>query len=334
MTTASNSRPFAASGTDSEDKIFRHARLRLAGILVAILALIILGFSYALYRGFAVNLQDNAEGDFADTAAQQRVISATLAAEWNDILISDAVVLIVAAGVAYALAGRTLRPVRRAVEAQKAFAAHASHELRTPIAVVKNELEVLARNPRKTEADVDRSIADALEEITRMSDMAENLLALARSEQQPNESFERVELKALLADVKKSVDKLAQAKGIQLTLKDGGACVVTANRSDIERSLLNIVRNAIAYTPSEGSVTLSLESNAEQAFLRVADTGSGIAPGDLPHIFERFYKSASSTGSGLGLSIVKEAVERHGGDVRVESELGKGTTVTFVLPVA
>ncbi len=260
MTTPFNSKPFAASDTGSEDKLFHAARLRLAGISTLILVIIVLGFSYILYRSFALNLQDTVEGDFADAAAQQRVIYATLSAEWRDILLGDAVLILIAAGAAYAFAGRTLRPVRQAVETQKNFAAHASHELRTPLAVVKNELEVLARNPRKTDADVDSALKNSLEEIVRMSEMTDNLLALARSEQGKPYTRERVDLDEILVAVLKSANNLAKTKGVDLQREGSGPVVVSGNRAELERSILNILRNAIEHTSAGGTVALTLSA--------------------------------------------------------------------------
>ena len=330
---APTSKPSAGSATASERRVFIRARLRLTAIYAFIMAVIIVGYSVFSYQNFQRSLVESSEDDFADAAAQQHFIGATLSATGERLFIADAVILLLATGAGYVLAGYTLRPVQRSVEAQKAFAENASHELRTPLSVMRNDMEVLLRDGHPTKEKVDATLKSALEEIQGMSKMTEDLLLLARlgNHRKPAEDIDIGELVGNLAGKMKPI---ASAKGVSIRADHpDGRLMARADAKDMERVLANLIQNSLEHTPRGGSITIETAHEGRTAKIVVSDTGSGISERDLPHIFERFYKGQSSSGTGLGLSIAKEILERHGGGLSIESALGKGTTATVRVPV-
>ncbi|MDE2037718.1 MAG: HAMP domain-containing histidine kinase [Patescibacteria group bacterium] len=328
------SKQSAASATASERRVFIRARLRLTAIYAALMAVIIVGYSVFSYRNFEKSLVESSEDDFADAASQQHFIGTTLSSTGEMIFIADAVILILATGAGYVLAGYTLRPVQRSVEAQKAFAENASHELRTPLAVMRNDIEVLLRDEHPTKERLQTAMKSALEEIQGMSKMTEDLLVLARlgNHKKPEED---IDIGKLAGDLVGKMKPIASGKGISISAdRPDGRLMARANAGDLERVLSNLIQNSLEHTPQGGSIAVQAAREGRTARIVVSDTGSGISERDIPHIFERFYKGQSSSGTGLGLSIAKEILERHGGSLSIESAPGKGTKAMVSLPAA
>jgi heavy metal sensor kinase len=218
------------------------------------------------------------------------------------------------------------------------FSADASHELQTPLTILKGEIEVALRMPRTPE-EYQRILKSALEEIDRVARLVEGLLLLARADAGVlRMDLQPVDLAQLVEDVYGQVKVLADRRKITLLF---GVMEPLSIRGDYERLrqvLLNLVDNGIKYTPSGGRVTLSLQRDGEWASLRVTDTGIGLSPGDQEKIFERFYRSAEDRsrgegGAGLGLCIARSIAEAHGGKIQVESTPGLGSTFTVLLPL-
>ncbi len=327
------SKQSAASATASEPNIFQWARLKLTGIYVLILAIILLGFSLLLYQSLQRNLIDASEEDFSGIESHHHFIDNTLASVRNEIMLIDLIVLLVAAGASYVLAGYTLRPIEQSVEAQRIFSENASHELRTPLAVMRNDTEVLLRNPHPTPEHIRSILQSNVEEMTRMSGIVEELLTLARSTNVLKTSFEEVDLSEVGVKMVNKIKHLAKEKGVSLTASDAKPLLVQGHTLTLERAILNILQNALEHTPHGGSVSLESFKDENEAVIKITDTGSGIEEKDMPHIFERFYKTVASNGSGLGLSIVQEIMTQHDGRVEIESQKGKGTTVSLRLPL-
>jgi heavy metal sensor kinase len=218
------------------------------------------------------------------------------------------------------------------------FSADASHELQTPLTILKGEIDVALRMPRSPE-EYQRILKSALEEIDRVARLVEGLLLLARADAGVlRMDLQPVDLAQLVEDVYGQAKILADRRKITLLL---GVMEPLSIRGDYERLrqvLLNLVDNGIKYTPSGGRVTLSLQRDGEWASLRVTDTGIGLSPGDQEKIFERFYRSAEDRsrgegGAGLGLCIARSIAEAHGGKIQVESTPGLGSTFTVLLPL-
>ena len=329
---AQHSKPSAGSATGSEHSVFFRARLKLTGIYVLILAIILIGFSTILYKSLGRNLTDASEDNFADVESHHHFVENTLADVGNEIALIDLFILATAAGVSYALAGYTLKPIQKSVEAQRIFSENASHELRTPLAVMKNDAEVLLRNPNPTKDLIHSTLRSNIEEIDRMTKMAKDLLALARSENQVSVTTEKIDIAEVVKIMAEKMRPIAVEKHIALTVTSAARLHVEGNRSGLEHILLNLLQNAIEHTSKNGSISVAVVQETPDMFITVTDTGSGIEAEDIPHIFERFYKGEGVSGSGLGLSIVKALVEQHRGTISITSTKGEGTVVTIRLP--
>ncbi len=323
----------AGSGIASEHKLFFKARIKLTALYVLIVAFIVFGFSIFLYQSIGRNLKDASDDDFADVGSHQHFVQNTLNSVESDLILADIFILIVTARFSFILAGKTLKPIQESVEAQKAFAANASHELRTPLAVMRNDIEVYLRNNSPTKELTHTTMSSNLEEISRMSSMVEDLLLLARSDNKITIERKDVDINVLVKNMVERMKPLAESKNIKLTYTASDPFVIQGVQNSLERVVLNILQNSIDHTPSGGAISAKVEKDGSQVVVRITDTGSGIAPEKLPHIFKRFYKGDSTTGTGLGLSIVKEIIDQHGGDIFIESVLGKGTTVIIKLPI-
>ncbi|MDE2030725.1 MAG: HAMP domain-containing histidine kinase [Patescibacteria group bacterium] len=325
---------FVGSDIGSKHNVFFKARLKLTAFYVIIVAIIVIGFSFFLYQTIGRNLINANDGDFNDVESHHHFVSNTLVVLENDLIFADIVILLGAAGLSFILAGETLRPIQASVEAQKAFAANASHELRTPLAVMRNDIEVFLRNPTPSK-DLNKKVMNSnLEEIKHMSGIVEDLLLLARSDNQIIQEHKDVDLDVIIKNMVARIKPLANSKNIQISYISPGTIAMRGASDLLSRMILNILQNSIDHTSSEGAININTENRNSQILIHISDTGVGIPAKDLPHIFTRFYKGDSVKGIGLGLSIVKEIVDQHKGNVSIESTEGKGTTVHISLPLA
>ncbi len=222
----------------------------------------------------------------------------------------------------------------RVFQSQKDFVADASHELRGPLTVIRGNLDLLKRKMREVER---RDSLRAIErESVRMAKIVDDLLFLAEMESGEAPRRQTVSLNEIVLEEAERARSLAGDRKIIIDRQQDVA--IRGDPQRIRQLLANLVDNAIKYTPEHGTITLSILKDGEWARLEVSDTGIGIAPEHLPHIFNRFYRvdkarSRGSGGTGLGLAIVKGIAEQHGGKVTVTSELGKGSIFTVWLKV-
>lgn len=218
------------------------------------------------------------------------------------------------------------------------FSADASHELRTPLTVVRGEIE-LALRTTKSPDEYRRVLESILEETLRLTSIIDNLLTLAKADQgKAHADLTEVELHHLVEELYEDSVILAEGKNIALTMKSNTPITIVGDRGRLRQLFLNLVDNAVKYTPQGGSVTLSLERRDNAAVFEVVDTGVGIPESELGKIFDRFYRvdkarSRDLGGTGLGLSIARWIAELHRGTITVTSELHKGSTFTVTLPV-
>jgi signal transduction histidine kinase len=281
--------------------------------------------------------QNGATVAVVQVARSQYFVDETVPRLWLTTLIVGGLALLAAAGAGFWLAGRTLQPIAAALERQRSFTADASHELRTPLAVLLGNAEYLARHQQETigaHADV---VEDMLAESRRLSELVAGLLTLARADEGRLElRREEVDLGSVAADAARSLRPLAEAKGLELTASAAGEVRVQADRDRIYQLALILIDNAVRYT-AHGSVHVTVSAWDGEALLRVADSGQGIAPEHLPHLFERFYRPDESRGSdggaGLGLAIADWIVRAHEGRIDVESTPDAGSVFTVHLPL-
>jgi two-component system heavy metal sensor histidine kinase CusS len=213
------------------------------------------------------------------------------------------------------------------------FSADLAHELRTPIANILGEGQVALTRARTAE-EYREIIESSVSECERLSGVVDNLLFLARAEAADRH------IQASLFDGRTAIEKIAAyyqaiAEDRHVTITCSGEGQIFADPALFGRALNNLVENALRFTPDGGTIRISVEVNSSQVRVSVSDTGSGIAPEHLPHVFDRFYRadsSRSSTGTGLGLSLVKSIADLHGGSAEIHSESGRGTTVVLTLP--
>jgi two-component system OmpR family sensor kinase len=220
------------------------------------------------------------------------------------------------------------------------FTADASHELKTPLMVLRAGVERALVHPG-TPDEILQSLDETLAQINQMTEMVENLLTLARADAgRAPLAVEESDLGDLVADVAETAGMLGEDVGVAAVHTMPQAAVrLAVDRHRIREMLLNMVTNAIKYTPQGGTVALSLEEDDDWVTFAVRDTGIGIAAGDLPHIFERFWRAdparsrtGARPGTGLGLAITQWIAEAHGGSITVQSRPGRGSIFTVRLP--
>ena len=232
---------------------------------------------------------------------------------------------------------QTLSRLENLFHTQRRFIADVGHELRTPLTVIKGNVNLM----RKLGCGDEESLDSIEAEVDRLTRMVGDLLLLARAESGKLPlDLHLVELDTLLLEVLQQTQVLAAGR-LDLRLGDIDQVLVCGDRDRLKQVLLNLIGNAIKYTPAGGEVVASLGKDSERAILTVSDTGPGIPAEDLPHIFERFFRTEKSRtrskdgkGFGLGLSIAYWIVRHHGGQIDVESEEGHGTTFRVWLPLA
>jgi two-component system OmpR family sensor kinase len=218
------------------------------------------------------------------------------------------------------------------------FSGDASHELRTPLTIMRGEIELALRSNKAPE-EYRRVLQSSLEEILRMSSIIENLLMLAKADQGSyHAEFSEIDLKALVEELFEDSEALAEHKRIHVTLKNVAPITIVGDRVRLRQLFLNLIDNAIKYTPEGGSVALTVQQQNGSAVFQVEDTGIGIPKEEQGKIFDRFYRvdkarSREAGGSGLGLSIAKWIAELHRGTIEVESELSRGSVFTVHLPL-
>ena len=220
------------------------------------------------------------------------------------------------------------------------FTADASHELKTPLAVLRADVERAMGEATQSERMV--ALEEALHETTRMADLVESLLTLARADEGRFDIHrEPVELKPLVDDVYETALILGEGAGVTVNLQFTADVTIMADRTRLRQLFLNLVTNAIKYTPAGGKVDIGLGLHPDNVTFAVRDTGIGIAAADVPYIFERFWRAdrarsrmSERGGFGLGLAISQWIAQAHGGTLTASSRLGRGSLFTVTLPLA
>jgi signal transduction histidine kinase len=232
----------------------------------------------------------------------------------------------------YLLARRTLRQIEQAHEAQTRFTSDASHELRTPLAAMKAELEVALMDKNMSKTDMHELLESNLEEVNKLTSMSKTLLQLSKLDH-ANIDVEPVTLNTVASEVVQRYDK--NASRIKLKLPKA-PLVVKANPSSIEELMTILVDNALKYSPDTSPIKVTLSHSGRNAIFEIINEGEGIPAKDLPHIFDRFYRSDTSRttgGSGLGLALATDIVTMFKGELSVTSTPGKETAFHFSLPL-
>jgi len=234
-----------------------------------------------------------------------------------------------------------LARVERGVETQRRFTADASHELRSPLSRLRAEIEVTLRRPRDA-AEYEETLRSCLEEVERLSQLTEELMTLAHldAEEKPGREAPAV---ALLPIVDDAVRRLATQAGrcavSVLVEPSGPAPAVKVGSTAVGLALANILDNAVKFSPAGSAVRVGVSTDGAQALIVVSDNGPGVAPDELPRLFDRFHRGTAAReseapGFGLGLAISRAVIERQGGSIAVESAAGGGARFSIRLPLA
>jgi signal transduction histidine kinase len=227
----------------------------------------------------------------------------------------------------------------RAFEHQRRFTADASHELRTPLAMLVSRAG-LALQRRRTLAEYQDILCEIRDEGLHMGRIVNDLLMLARADAGDTLGVsERLDAGELVSSVADTMAPLAADRGIELKASAAESISLIGDQTRLTQLLVNLIENSLTHTPPGGEVLVTADTDNGSAVLQVADTGTGIPPEHLPHVFERFFRGdrdrrRDRAGAGLGLSLCLSIARAHGGDIRIDSVMGTGTRATVRLPLA
>lgn len=232
--------------------------------------------------------------------------------------------------------------LRRLESVRREFVANVSHEVRTPISAIKAAVETLEDDPQFADNNTGRFLRIVGRQADRLASIVEDLLSLARIEEDAEAIFSELqdtEIAAVLRASRDTVEPAATQKQMTLEVQCDPALHVRINAPLLEQALINLIDNAVKYSGDQTTVHIRAEQNEQELVLAVTDQGRGIEPNHLPRIFERFYRTDKARsrelgGTGLGLSIVKHIAQAHGGRVDVESTPGRGSTFKIHLPIS
>ena len=232
--------------------------------------------------------------------------------------------------------------LRKMDQVRRDFVANVSHELRTPLSILRGYIETLLDNPETSREELSRILGVMERHSKRLDLLAEDLLTLAQLESgNPNLQWGNVDLSSFFEEVIRDWEKKLANKQLNLIVDlPPGLPTIRADRARLQEALYNLLDNAVKYSREHGEIRLITRQRDDEIALSVSDDGVGISKEDLPRVFERFYRvdkarsHGNIRGTGLGLAIVKHITQLHGGRVEAESELGKGTTIRVILPVA
>ena len=309
-------------------------QVRAAGMFIALASLVLLGTTVVLAlwgvrRGLSPlrNLTAQAEAVTAKTWDFRLPEEAWRSEELRPLI--DAMALM-------------LSRLQESFEQQKEFIANATHELKTPVAVLKSTLQLVLQRPRTAE-EYKAGLERSLEDLDRLERLVQGMLRLERagkwSQGKVRRDFQLLDLAASCQEATNRIRSLAEAKRVSIQLSTNGSVGFRADPDDLQLVWMNLLENAVRYSPDGAAVEVSITRGANNSIqVTFADHGPGIAESELPHIFDRFYRGDPSRtratgGFGLGLAISKAVVEAYGGTIRAESASEQGTRMTVEFPV-
>jgi signal transduction histidine kinase len=344
--------------------MFHSARLQLTVWYLLIIMVISISFSAFIYLGASreydriINIEHYRVGHPVQPGiAPQRMqtdielFSAspqqdTDLAEWAKLRVLEALfginvlILFLSALAGYFLAGRTLRPIKNMLDEQNRFITDASHELNTPLTALKTSLEVNLRNNKLDLKQATEVLKSNLEDVNSLQSLSEELMGVVMYQKQNgNFKLAKVSLPEIINVSVERVKSLANKKKIQIKVNMPKISIV-GDKKSLEDLFVILLDNAIKYTEGKQAINVTVKKEDSILSIFVKDGGVGINKEDLPHIFDRFYRADRSRtkqrvgGYGLGLSIAKRIINLHNGNIRVESEIGKGSAFIITLPKA
>lgn len=331
-------------------KLFDNARLKLTGWYIIVISLISLTFSFVIYHveateiaRLALTQRSRLEHRYGLSPGivviDQEVIDTALRRIITRLVLFNGIVLVLAGGVGYFLAGRTLSPIEQMVLEQRRFISDAAHELRTPLTSMMISMEVFERGKNPSLKEAMSVIKGNSQDVKRLQALINSLLTIAELKENGRTAIrKKVDLLKVAEKAITTLSPVFSKKKITLVKKFSPATVVGEEALLITLNTI-ILDNAIKYSPAKtGKIIYTVFKKNKSVIIQIKDNGIGIAKQDLPRIFDRFYRADSarthgdSSGYGLGLSIAKQIVAAHQGKIQVTSQTQKGTTFTITLP--
>lgn len=343
--------------------MFRSARLKLTAWYLLIIMCISIAFSVVIYQGLSreverfariqeVRNERRLRLQLPSDSLQPLIPSTPSSLELDVDLILEtrqrilfalifinATILIIAGGLGYILAGKTLRPIQQMVDEQNRFVSDASHELRTPLTSLKAAFEVYLRSQKPDLPEAKTLIQESIGEVNRLQSLSESLLQLTQYQTlSENIPFKSASLKTIIDNAVHKVEPMAKQN--KITIKtDVPNLRLEANAYGLTDSFVILLDNAVKYSAPNKTIIIHAKRTDGKIILSFIDQGIGISEKDIPHIFDRFYRADSartkkdSGGYGLGLSIAKKIISMHHGSIEVKSILKKGSTFIVQLPI-
>lgn len=327
--------------------MFRKARVKLTAWYLVIIMFVSICFSVVIYKAltFELNRFERVQRARIERMFFERprpfdrdVIEETKNRLKIFLILINLAILGGSSVAGYFLAGRTLKPIADMVEEQNRFITDSSHELRTPLTSLKTEIEVGLRDEKLNLEEAKKLLKSNLEEANNLQKLSDELIKLTQYQKTGNGiGFTDISLVKVIDEAMKKMAKIVKSKQIKI-LKNVKDVNFIGDEQSLVELLVILLDNAIKYSPVASTVKIAAEKRDRHVEFSVSDSGIGIDEEDLPHIFDRFYRSSKSrskneiAGYGLGLSIAKQIVEKHFGSITAESEIKKGTKVTVVIP--
>ncbi|MFA5841058.1 MAG: HAMP domain-containing sensor histidine kinase [Candidatus Paceibacterota bacterium] len=314
------------------------ARLRLT-LYYSITAIVILGgSSIVLYNtilsNFAQSILDNI---FLDARTAQLIIDRAQDILLNRFITIDLIIIFFVIILGFLLTYKTLEPIKFNMQKQKRFIADASHELRTPIAVVISGLEVNLNNKNLDFIGAKKTLENTLEEMREFSKLSNNLLDLSKYDTPRQTEYKDVHINELIKSIVEKNKNLAKIKNINIGEKIETSVIIQGSEIELSRVFFNIFDNAIKHTRENGSILVSDKIVSGKYVIIISDNGVGIREDILNKIFDPFFRgneARNTEGAGLGLTLSKKIIENHKGTIAIKSGVNKGTNVIITLPIS
>lgn len=336
--------------------MFKNARLKLTAWYLFILMTVSIFFSIFIYKG-ATNEIDRLtqmqkqrierrfqENNFYPPPPNIRFIDPELLQETKRrlllilVMINSGIIFIVGS-LSYFLAGKTLHPIQEMVEEQNRFISDASHEFRTPLTALKSSLEVSIRDDNLSIKEAKKIMSENIKDVNSLQKLSDSLLQLSQYEEtKSNLYFEKISLKQLINESAKKVEPLLKYKNIVIKSTIINS-FLKGDKYRLTDLLVTLFDNAIKYSKEKSTIRITTKKTEHSVSISIEDQGMGIDQKDIPHLFDRFYRSDKARskkeidGYGLGLSIAKKIVDLHRGTINIESKFKKGTLVVVKLPI-
>lgn len=342
--------------------MFRSARIKLTAWYLLVIMLISISFSVAIYRVltfeigrferiqrlrieriYPQRLGPSPLSDLREEFIRPSLLDPNSVNEIEErikiiLAIINLTIFATSAVAGYFLAGQTLKPIKEMVDEQNRFITDSSHELRTPLTSLKSEIEVSLRDKKLNLEEARNLLKSNLEEVNNLQVLSDGLIKLTQYQKGENGlAFDKVSLTTVIEEAMRKISVLTKSKNINI-VNNVEDTTIEANQATLTELFVIFLDNAIKYSQEKTEITLSTEKSESQVVVHIKDNGLGISEKDIPHLFDRFFRSDRSRtkgeipGYGLGLSIAKQIIDTHNGSIKVQSKIGQGTTFTIQLP--